>query len=189
VPTDLIERGRAYHRARIGDVRVQVQAHMPVEKQIRAVGATWLDRQLIEGPTTPFGSSGFGAIVREALQARRDFLVEHGFAERHGSKVTSRGDLLKVLRQRELEQASRSIAAETGLLARPVADGSSVSGVYRRSITLISGRFAMLDDGLGFSLVPWRDVIEKSLGQTVSAVVRGEHVSWHLGRSRGIGRG
>ncbi|MGJ7545860.1 DUF3363 domain-containing protein [Variovorax sp. LT1R16] len=63
-----------------------------------------------------------------------------------------------------------------------------VSGIYQRSIQLASGRFAMLDDGMGFSLVPWRPVIEPRLGQTISAVMRGGGVSWDLGRQRGIGR-
>ncbi len=37
----------------------------------------------------------------------------------------------------------------------------------------------MLDDGNGFSLVPWRPVVEQRLGQQVSAIVRG--VIGHLG--------
>jgi hypothetical protein len=40
----------------------------------------------------------------------------------------------------------------------------------------------MLDDGMGFSLVPWRPVIEQRLGQHIAAVVRGGGVSWELGR-------
>jgi hypothetical protein len=32
---------------------------------------------------------------------------------------------------------------------RPVADGERVSGIYRRSVMLASGRYAMLDDGWG----------------------------------------
>ena len=42
---------------------------------------------------------------------------------------------------------------------------------------LTSGWFAMLDDGVGFSLVPWRPVIEKRLGQQVSAVAGSHHES------------
>jgi hypothetical protein len=49
-------------------------------------------------------------------------------------------------------------------------------------LLLASGKFAMLDDGLGFSLVPWRPVIEKRLGQNVAAILRGDGVSWHFGR-------
>jgi hypothetical protein len=64
-----------------------------------------------------------------------------------------------------------------------------VTGVYRRSVQLASGRFAMLDDGIGFSLVPWKPVIEQRLGQTLTAVTRGGGVSWTFGRQRGPGIG
>ncbi|MNL67702.1 hypothetical protein D3C87_1923170 [compost metagenome] len=77
------------------------------------------------------------------------------------------------------------IAAQTGLQHRPLVDGERLSGVYRRSVQLASGRFAMLDDGVGFSLVPWKPVIEPKLGQSLSAVVQGSSVSWQLGRQRG----
>ena len=50
--------------------------------------------------------------------------------------------------------AAGSIAAETGLTHRPVAEGEHVSSAYRHSVKLASGRFAMLDDDIGFSLVP-----------------------------------
>jgi Protein of unknown function (DUF3363) len=39
-----------------------------------------------------------------------------------------------------------------------------VSGVYRHRVTLACGRFAMLDDGLGFQLVPWRPPLGRQLG-------------------------
>jgi len=43
-----------------------------------------------------------------------------------------------------------------------------------------------LDDATGFSLVPWRPVIDKRLGQSMSAVIRGDFVSWEFGRRRGL---
>jgi hypothetical protein len=95
-------------------------------------------------------------------------------------------DLLATLRARDIEQAARSIEAESGLAHRPIADGQTVSGVYTRSVALVSGRFAMLEDGVGFSLVPWRPFIDKRIGQTLSAVVRGDHASWDVGRQRGV---
>ncbi len=66
-------------------------------------------------------------------------------------------------------------------------DGDSVRGIYRRSVMLTRGRFAMLDDGVGFSLVPWKPVLEQRLEQTVSGVMRGSSVSWDLSRQRRIG--
>jgi hypothetical protein len=60
-----------------------------------------------------------------------------------------------------------------------------VTGTYRSDVQLASGRFAMLDDGIGFSLVPWKPVIDQRLGRTVSAVIRGSGASWDLGSQRG----
>ena len=83
-------------------------------------------------------------------------------------------------------QAAKDIATETGLEHRPVADGQRVAGTYRRSVMLASGRYAMLDDGMGFSLVPWKPVIEQRLGQRLAATVRGSGISWQVERQLGI---
>ncbi|MPM34850.1 hypothetical protein SDC9_81440 [bioreactor metagenome] len=84
-----------------------------------------------------------------------------------------------------MAQAAKDLATETNLEHRPVADGQRVTGIYRRSVMLASGRYAMLDDGKGFSLVPWKPVIEQRLGQQLAATVRGGGVSWKIGRQRG----
>ncbi|HIE9169138.1 DUF3363 domain-containing protein [Klebsiella variicola] len=52
---------------------------------------------------------------------------------------------------------------------------------------LASGRYAMLDDGMGFSLLPWRSVIEQRLDKQIAATVRGGAVSWKVGQQRGSG--
>jgi hypothetical protein len=186
VPPDLVARGRAYDAKRAQGALVDVRSELPVRKQARAIGVTWLDRQLVSGEEA-LAPKGFGADVRRMLAEREQFLVEHGMAERRGQRVVFMRDLLANLRARDVEQAARAIATDTGLLHRPVIDGQPVSGVYSRSIALVSGRFAVLEDGVGFSLVPWRPFIDKHLGRPVSAVVRGEHASWELGRQRGVG--
>lgn len=80
-------------------------------------------------------------------------------------------------------KAAKDIAAITGLEHRPVADGQRVVGIYRRSNMLASGRYAMFDDGMGFSLMPWRPVIEQRLGQKIAATVRGGKRRGRLGGS------
>ena len=185
VPDDLAEQGRRYDAQRLGGVAVELKSHLPIERQACVIGATWLDQQLIGGGSG-LGDLGFGGEAREALQQRADFLVEQGLAERRGQRVILARNLLGTLRSRELAQAAEDIAAETGLEHRPVADGQRVAGIYRRSVMLASGRYAMLDDGLGFSLVPWRPVIEQQLGQRLAAMVRGGGVSWEIGRQRGV---
>lgn len=184
VPADLPEQGRQYDTQRLGGVAVELRSHLPIERQARVIGATWLDQQLIRGGKG-LGELGFGNEVREALKQRSDFLIDQGLAERRGQRVILARDLLRTLRDRELAVAGQNIAVETGLQHRPVADGENVSGAYRRSVQLASGRFAMLDDGMSFSLVPWKPVIDQRLGQTMTATVRGNSVSWEVGRQRG----
>jgi len=184
MPKDLPERGRQYDAQRLGGVSVELRSHLPIERQMRVIGATWLDRQLIDGASR-IADNGFGGEVREALRQRSDFLVEQGLAERRCSRVVLARNLLATLRGREIEGAAKTIAVETGLTHRAVADGERVTGTYRRSVQLASGRLAMLDDGMGFSLVPWKPVVEQRLGQQVSAIVRGTSVTWELGRQRG----
>ena len=186
VPDDLAERGRQYDAQRLGGVAVELKSHLPIERQARVIGATWLDQQLIGGGRG-LGDLGFGGDAKQAMQERADFLAEQGLAERRGQRVILARNLLGTLRNRELAQAAKDIAAETGLEHRPVADGQRVAGIYRRSVMLASGRYAMLDDGMGFSLVPWRPVIEQRLGQQIVATVRGSGTSWDIGRSRGMG--
>ncbi|WP_413439438.1 DUF3363 domain-containing protein [Sulfuriferula sp. GW1] len=184
VPTDLPEQGRQYDAQRLGGVAVELRSHLPIERQTRVIGATWLDQQLIGG-ASGISDNGFGGEVRDALRQRADFLVDQGLAKRNGQRVILARNLLATLRGREVAAAAHGIAAETGLTHRVVTDGERVSGVYRRSVMLASGRFAMLDDSIGFSLVPWRPMIEQRLGQTMTAVVRGGVVSWEFGRQRG----
>jgi type IV secretory pathway VirD2 relaxase len=185
VPADLPERGRQYDAQRLGGVSVELRSHLPLERQTRVIGVTWLDQQLIGG-ASGITDNGFGGEVREALRKRSDFLIEQGLAERRGQRVILARNLLGTLRGREIDTAAKTIATETGLMHRAAVDGERVTGTYRRNVQLASGRFAMLDDGVGFSLVPWRPVIEQRLGQTMSAVVRSSGVSWEFGRQRGV---
>ncbi|ETD54003.1 relaxase/mobilization nuclease and DUF3363 domain-containing protein [Pseudomonas aeruginosa] len=187
VPDDLAERGRQYDAQRLGGVTVELKSHLPIERQARVIGATWLDQQLIGGGRG-LSDMGFGSDTKNALQQRADFLAEQGLAERRGQRVILARNLLATLRNRELAKAAEDIAAETGLMYQPITDGQRVAGIYRRSVMLASGRYAMLDDGMGFSLVPWRPAVEQRLGQQIAATVRGSGVSWEIGRQRGLSR-
>jgi hypothetical protein len=96
------------------------------------------------------------------------------------------GNLLGRLKEQELEAAAAAQERSTGLTYRPAIDGVRVSGTYRQTVQLASGKFAMLDDGVGFSLVPWRPILERRLGQSLSATLMGPRVSWEIGRTRGL---
>ena len=163
------------------------RSDLTVDAQVSSSGATWLDHQLL-AKEPAIGIAGFGAEVRAAMERRIDHLAEQDLARRQGQRVVFARDLLDTLRRRELDAAAASLSAETGLAHRPSAEGESVAGVYRQRVTLASGRFAMIDDGMGFQLVPWRPALEQQLGRQVSGVMaRGGNVDWNVGRKRGIG--
>ncbi|MBB2185441.1 relaxase/mobilization nuclease domain-containing protein [Gluconacetobacter liquefaciens] len=156
-------------------------------EQVMAPGATWLDRQLL-AKDPALANAGFGGEVHEAMAQRIDHLASEGLARRQGERVVFAPDLIGTLRQRDLDQAAARFAVQTGLEHRPAKEGEIVSGVYRQRVALSSGRFAMVDDGLGFQLVPWRPALEQKLGRQVSGTMSpGGSVDWNFGRKRGIG--
>ena len=67
-------------------------------------------------------------------------------------------------------------------------NGQRVAGVYRRSVMLFRGRYAILVEGRGFILVPWKPVTERRMGQQLSGTVRGHSVSWEVGRQPDVSR-
>ncbi len=186
-PGAIVE-ARSYEDAK-GAKRLSLatRSDLSIEAQVTAPGATWIDRQLLARDSI-VASSGFGAEVREAMDRRVDHLAGEGLARRQGARVIFARDLLNTLRQRELDATVARLSAETGLLHHPSSEGERIAGVYRQRVTLASGRFAMIDDGLGFQLVPWRPALEQHLDRQVSGVAaRGGGVTWSFGRKIGLG--
>ena len=169
-------------------IALAIRSDLDIERQIMASGATWLDRQNIAREPVALSDGGFGAEVRHALDRRAEHLIEQGLADRNGQRVTFARNLIDTLRARELEALGEKLAAETGQPFNRAGSGEYVAGAYRQRFTLASGRFAMIDDGLGFQLVPWTPSLEKQLGRHVSGVARDDGgIDWSFGRKRGLG--
>jgi hypothetical protein len=82
------------------------------------------------------------------------------------------------------------LARERGLVFYTPVDGERISGTYRGAVELVSGKYAMVENrSREFALVPWRPVIERELGRTVTGLVRSGGISWEVGRQRGLGIG
>ncbi len=188
IPPDLMQKAQQHDARKAPGLAIELRSHLSIRHQVHTIGATWLDSQLVTDSSLVAGL-GFGSEVRGAIQTRVDFLTELGLAERQGQRVVLHRNLLMTLRGRELASVGKDLQDQTGQIYRMLKDGQEASGVYRRSIQLASGRFAMLDDGMRFSLVPWRPVIEPRLGKTLTATVRGGSVSWGFGRQRGQSMG
>ncbi|WP_246722130.1 DUF3363 domain-containing protein [Methylosinus sp. H3A] len=189
VPTDIVERGRAYDLAQGGDgLRVRTLSTLDLERQIASDGATWLDRELVTDKPIPLVETGFSRDVKNALHRRAEQLVEMGIATDNGKSISIPRGAIATLERREVERVGRQMAAERGLTYSPSGPGEYVSGRLAGVANLASGRFAMIEDGLGFQLVPWQPVLEKRIGQYLSGVHRdGGGIEWDLGRKRGLG--
>ena len=163
------------------------RSDLDLGRQITAPGATWLDHRLVEREPMPLSTGGFGREARDAIQARAEHLADHGLARRSGQRIILQRDLISTLRRRELDAVGAQLSAETGLPHMKAAAGERVTGIYRQRLTLASGRFAMIDNGLGFQLVPWSREIERRLGQHIAGVAKdGGGIEWSIGRKRGL---
>jgi hypothetical protein len=167
---------------------IAVRSDFPIEAQIKAQGATWLDRQLVAGKPLSLGTGGFGREVREAMHARAEHLIGEGLAKPLGQRIIFGRHLLETLRNRELDAVARGIQKDTGSRWNRLA-GQEVTGVYCRRLDLVSGRFAMLSDELGFSLVPWRPSMERHIGRKLpqSMWIKGKYEEIERRRDLGIG--
>jgi type IV secretory pathway VirD2 relaxase len=159
-----------------------------LKQQIAAEGLTWLDYRLVEREPIPLANGGFGGQVREALTARADHLVTEGLARQRGQRLILQRDLLDTLRRRELGTVAAKLTATTGLPHLEAAAGAHVTGTYRQRLVLASGRFAMIDSGLGFQLVPWSRELDSKLGQHITGTVKETGgIEWGFGRKRDLG--
>jgi hypothetical protein len=185
----VVDRGMAYDLSRGGDgLRVRVLSPLGLEQQVGSDGATWLDRELAAHGNVAVGAMGFGREVAEALERRAGRLAETGHARRQpdGTFVLRR-NLLAVLERQEVEREGREMAGARGLAFQPVRAGEHVSGKLVGSANLASGRFAMIDNGIEFSLVPWQEVLDRRTGQHIAGIAREGGSEWSFGRKRDLG--
>ncbi|WP_042062605.1 DUF3363 domain-containing protein, partial [Acidomonas methanolica] len=66
---------------------------------------------------------------------------------------------LATLEGREVERVGQAMAEKRGKLWRPLDRFETIQGTMKGPIDLASGRFAVLESGHEFSLVPWRPEI------------------------------
>jgi type IV secretory pathway VirD2 relaxase len=190
VPADIGERGMWYDLSRGGDgLGVRTLSTLDLQAQVGSDGATWLDRELVSRNRTPLAGAGFGRDVADAMERRKQALVDMG----HASRLPEGGirapvDLLSRLERAEVTRVGSAMAVERGLTFQEAKIGAYVSGKLIGSTQLASGRFAMIDNGLGFSLVPWQPVLDKRIGQHITGTIHdGGGIEWSLGRKRELG--
>lgn len=113
-----------------------------------------------------------------------------------GQDQTSGADGVPMTFPKEIDQSARhelakvadAISRASGMTILPSQLGDHVEGTYRKQLALAAGRYALIDNGMGFQLVPWEPGLERHLGQTVSGLVQESgRVNWTFERTRSIG--
>jgi type IV secretory pathway VirD2 relaxase len=188
VPPDHADQVIEYEKrsARAAPVRIQVLAMQALEREATAYAPSWLDRQLRGEEPLEIAKHGYGAEVRQAMVRRQQWLIEQGLAEQRGDQVVYHGDVDQRLRRAELRVVAARLSKELGLdfSGEPI-PGERISGVVRRRVNLNSGSFGVVENAREFTLVPWRPVLERQLGQEISGIMRSSgSISWTFGRER-----
>ncbi|MCM8732441.1 relaxase/mobilization nuclease RlxS [Hephaestia sp. GCM10023244] len=187
ITPDHLERVAAWERAKLRDrpVTVTLLSARPLDRLADADAVTWLDREAVATAPEPLRDAGFGREVCTAQARRRQWLVEQGLAAEANGVVTFRKDLLAALQRRELLATARQLSEELDLPFVEAREGARVDGIYRRSVELVSGRFALVERSRDFTLVPWRQALERQFGRPVSGIMRESGINWAIGRGRG----
>jgi type IV secretory pathway VirD2 relaxase len=187
IAPDHLERVQVHETAMLRDrpVAVEILSALPLEKLIDADAATWLDRELIADSPTSLRDAGFGQEVLQAQPVRRQWLIAQGFAEEQDGLTSYRAGMITALQRRELMRVAGQLSEEMNLPFAEPAPGARIDGIYRRPIDLASGRFALIEKSREFTLVPWRPILDRHVGKSVSGILRGDNISWSIGRGRG----
>lgn len=186
VAPDHLDRVAAYEADRLRDrpVAITMLSAQPLDRLVDAEAATWIDRELVSGAPVPARDAGFGHDLREAQARRRQWLVAQGFAEETGGTTTFPNGMIAALQRRELLRVAGQLVDELKMPYREATEGSRIVGIYRRPADLVSGQFAVIERSRDFTLVPWRPVLERQVGKSVSGLMRSDSISWSIGRGR-----
>lgn len=91
---------------------------------------------------------------------------------------------MESLRLRELESVGQRLGGELGKVFDPARMGERTEGVISRRVDLESGSHALVERSWDFTLVPWRDVLERNIGKEASGIMRADGIIWQFGRGR-----
>lgn len=87
----------------------------------------------------------------EVGQLRAESIAQQAAEKRRKSRTAK-------LREREIARVGSGLAAGKGLPFRAATDGETVFGKFTGTVQLSSGKFAVVEQGHEFTMIPWRPV-------------------------------
>jgi type IV secretory pathway VirD2 relaxase len=186
IPSNHLARAESFAQRQRRDrpVTLSILSLTPIAELAVKEAPIWLDRELASGASGLVRDTGFGREVRTALADRRQWLIERQLADGDGQAFRLRRGALESLRLRELEGVGERLGRELGKAFEPARIGECVEGVIARRVDLESGPHALVERSRDFTLVPWRDVLERNIGKAATGIMRADGISWQFGRGR-----
>jgi type IV secretory pathway VirD2 relaxase len=183
VPKDYLKRAAKYEKSRgYGNpVKLEIRARAPLAELSKTMGKTWLDTELMSGRAES-EASGFGEEVEALKVQRHKFLLAQKFIDKSSGVTES---TLDALEKQDLDAAGKTLSGQLGKTYKAASESRRVSGVYREAIQRLSGKYAVIEKSKEFTLVPWRETMDRNLGKSISGVMKGQTISWTLTKARG----
>lgn len=182
IPGEFLALAQDYE-ARRQAPRLQVLSWRALNDLVEARGRNFLDDKLERGAVLP-QKAGFGSELDAALTARRRFLLREGLAQEQGETLQLDATALERGARDERRAAGEALEKSLGKSYRHAREGDVIEGRYRKPVDLASGRYALIEKSKEFTLVPWRETLERRRGLDVSGAWRGRSISWSFGRER-----
>ncbi|NNE40277.1 MAG: DUF3363 domain-containing protein [Marinicaulis sp.] len=177
IPGDYLARVRLAQKSQLKTRPVDVRelTTWSLEKQMRVVGTTWIDRETKEYGNSRLSDDGFGGEVQTAVEKRRHFLKARGLD----------GASFERLQELELSSEGKRLIREFGKPVASAPKSGKVEGHYVRDVELASGKFALLEKRRELTLVPWRRAMTRARGRNMVGVARNGRITWDWSKGRG----
>lgn len=186
IPADYEARAAAYDLAQSRRASLRVLSTYDLDRQIMSDGAIWLDRELIFIQPDAGRRGRFWRRGEPRANAAQGQVVYQGMATRTSEgAVWAPRDRMARLEQQEIARVGPEMARARGHTFKPQT-GDYGSGTLVGPVNFTGGKFAMGDAGLGFSLVPWRPILERRLERHVNRIAIPTAISSGPSGARGL---
>ena len=184
VPPNYLKRAREFERKNSAGkpVQIDLKSRLSLSKATEVIGRTWLDEELASA-NSAVAREGFGNEVEKAKINRMAFLNTQQLLGKSGD-VTK--ETLSQLESLDLKAAGAALSKE---LDKPYVEAptkGSLSGTFRKTVERPSGKYAVIEKSKEFTLVPWRETMDRNLGRTLKGTIGRQTISWALSKGRDI---
>jgi len=147
---------------------VRVIAEHSLAEQVEAHAVTWLDRQAFS--LRPDERTADNPTVQEAVQQRREWLFQNGYAQRSGDEkyVDLLPGAMENLAAEERTDVAERLAARYGLPVNELPQGGTVSGEYHGTEHLHGGKLAVVASEESVFVSPIRNDPDVGAGSEVT---------------------